>query len=81
MGLLSLGTPLPWSEAQQHADHVRKHGIVQFLNIWNRIKRRRRDHLLWGDEVGVCMSDGDIVAWGSVRNVVFPAHYDGLWKC
>ncbi|TPX63001.1 glutamate---cysteine ligase [Powellomyces hirtus] len=51
MGLLSLGTPLPWEEAKKHADHVRKHGIVQFLNIWNRIKTRRKDHLLWGDEI------------------------------
>ncbi|KAJ3164229.1 hypothetical protein HDU88_005541 [Geranomyces variabilis] len=51
MGLLSLGTPLPWEEAKKHAHHVRKHGIVQFLNIWNRIKTRRKDHLLWGDEI------------------------------
>ncbi|KAJ3270551.1 hypothetical protein HK104_004897, partial [Borealophlyctis nickersoniae] len=51
MGLLSLGTPLPWDEAKQYADHVRKHGIIQFLNIWNRIKTRRKDHLLWGDEI------------------------------
>ncbi|KAJ3100587.1 hypothetical protein HDU97_002117 [Phlyctochytrium planicorne] len=51
MGLLSLGTPMPWDEAKKHADHVRKHGIVQFSNIWRRIKSRRRDHLLWGDEV------------------------------
>ncbi|TPX70410.1 glutamate---cysteine ligase [Spizellomyces sp. 'palustris'] len=51
MGLLSLGTPLPWTDARQHADHVREHGIVQFLNIWNRIKKRRKDHLLWGDEI------------------------------
>ncbi|KAI9203672.1 glutamate-cysteine ligase-domain-containing protein [Polychytrium aggregatum] len=51
MGLLSLGTPLPWSEAKNHADHVRKHGIIQFLNIWNRLKTRRKDHLYWGDEI------------------------------
>ncbi|KAJ3214458.1 hypothetical protein HDU67_001643 [Dinochytrium kinnereticum] len=51
MGLLSLGTPMPWDEARKHADHVRKHGIVQFANIWNRIKSRRKDHLYWGDEV------------------------------
>ncbi len=51
MGLLSLGTPLDWEEAKKHAVHVRQHGIVQFLNIWNRIKTRRKDRLLWGDEV------------------------------
>ena len=51
MGLLSNGTPLPWSEAKHYSDHVRKHGIIQLLNIWNRVKTRRKDQLLWGDEV------------------------------
>ncbi|KAA1471786.1 glutamate-cysteine ligase catalytic subunit [Dentipellis sp. KUC8613] len=51
MGLLSLGTPLPWNEAKQYADHVRYHGITQFLNIWDRLKDRTGDELLWGDEV------------------------------
>ena len=51
MGLLSLGTPLEWNEVPGVAQHVRKHGIIQFLNIWDRVKKRRKDHLLWGDEV------------------------------
>ncbi|KAI8802202.1 glutamate-cysteine ligase-domain-containing protein [Cladochytrium replicatum] len=51
MGLLSLGTPLSWDEAQKHADHVRSHGITQLLNIFHRLKTRKKDHLLWGDEV------------------------------
>ncbi|BFZ54868.1 glutamate--cysteine ligase [Savitreella phatthalungensis] len=51
MGLLSLGTPLPWSEVRKHTDHVREHGIRQFLSIWHRTKGKERDELLWGDEV------------------------------
>ena len=51
MGLLSLGTPLVWDEAKQYADHVRSHGITQFLHIWDRVKDRCGDELLWGDEV------------------------------
>lgn len=51
MGLLALGTPLPWSEAKQHADYVREHGIEQLLHIWHRLKDRTGDRLLWGDEV------------------------------
>jgi hypothetical protein len=51
MGLLSLGTPLPWEEAKKYADHVREHGITQFLRIWNELKDRQGDELLWGDEV------------------------------
>ncbi|KAJ2059641.1 glutamate--cysteine ligase [Coemansia sp. S146] len=51
MGLLSLGTPLPWDQARELAQEVRKHGIEQFLHIWNNMKDRKRDRLLWGDEI------------------------------
>ncbi|KAJ6499344.1 glutamate-cysteine ligase catalytic subunit [Mycena sanguinolenta] len=51
MGLLYLGTPLTWDEAKKHADHVRTHGITQFLHTWDRLKDRHGDELLWGDEV------------------------------
>jgi hypothetical protein len=51
MGLLYLGTPLTWAEAKKYADHVRHHGITQFLHIWDRLKDRTGDELLWGDEV------------------------------
>ncbi|EJD02940.1 glutamate-cysteine ligase catalytic subunit [Fomitiporia mediterranea MF3/22] len=51
MGLLSLGTPLPWDEAKKYAEHVRSHGIAQFLHTWHRTKDRHGDELLWGDEV------------------------------
>ncbi|KDR75147.1 hypothetical protein GALMADRAFT_268698 [Galerina marginata CBS 339.88] len=51
MGLLYLGTPLVWDEAKQYADHVRTHGITQFLQIWDRLKDRHGDELLWGDEI------------------------------
>ena len=51
MGLLSLGTPLTWDEAKKHAEHVRAHGITQFLHTWNKLKDREGDELLWGDEV------------------------------
>lgn len=51
MGLLSLGTPLAWKDAKQLADHVRSHGITQFLHTWDRLKDRYGDELFWGDEV------------------------------
>jgi glutamate--cysteine ligase catalytic subunit len=51
MGLLYLGTPLTWDEAKKYADHVRQHGITQFLHTWDRLKDRQGDELLWGDEV------------------------------
>ncbi|PIA19231.1 GCS-domain-containing protein [Coemansia reversa NRRL 1564] len=51
MGLLSLGTPLPWEQAKNLANEVRKHGIEQFLHIWRSMKDREKDQLLWGDEI------------------------------
>ncbi|RXM33121.1 Glutamate--cysteine ligase catalytic subunit [Acipenser ruthenus] len=51
MGLLTQGSPLNWEETKKYADHVRKHGIIQFLNIYNKLKDRQKDVLKWGDEV------------------------------
>lgn len=51
MGLLSQGSPLSWEETRRHADHVRRHGILQFLHIYNAVKDRHKDVLKWGDEV------------------------------
>lgn len=53
MGLLALGTPLAWSDAAKHADYVREHGIEQLLHIWERLRDRTGDRLLWGDEVKI----------------------------
>eukprot|EP00061_Rhincodon_typus_P007675 g29613.t1 len=50
MGLLSEGSPLNWDETKRYADHVRKHGIIQFLNIYHKVKDRQKDVLKWGDE-------------------------------
>uniref|UniRef100_A0A8B9RXQ5 Glutamate--cysteine ligase n=1 Tax=Accipiter nisus TaxID=211598 RepID=A0A8B9RXQ5_9AVES len=51
MGLLSQGSPLSWEETRRHAEHVRKHGILQFLHIYRALRDRHKDVLKWGDEV------------------------------
>uniref|UniRef100_A0A8C0J4S0 Glutamate--cysteine ligase n=1 Tax=Chelonoidis abingdonii TaxID=106734 RepID=A0A8C0J4S0_CHEAB len=51
MGLLSQGSPLSWEETQRHAEHVRRHGILQFLHIYRAVAERHKDVLKWGDEV------------------------------
>eukprot|EP01135_Chromosphaera_perkinsii_P005544 Nk52_evm93s352 gene=Nk52_evmTU93s352 len=51
MGLLVDGSPLEWAEARKYADHVRKHGIEQFLAIYSKVKNNNNDCLKWGDEV------------------------------
>lgn len=51
MGLLSQGTPLPWSESRKYNEHVRDHGITQLLNCFKAAESRSNDPLLWGDEI------------------------------
>ncbi|DBA00576.1 TPA: hypothetical protein N0F65_007705 [Lagenidium giganteum] len=51
MGLLVEGSPLDWDEALDWLDHVRKHGIQQFLHIYKRVKDIEGDELKWGDEL------------------------------
>lgn len=51
MGLLSLGTPLPWEESKEFSDHIRKNGIEQLINIFSKSAGRDGDQFFWGDEV------------------------------
>lgn len=51
MGLLSDGEPLSWADTHKYADHVRRHGIHQFVALYERLKSRHGDVLKWGDEV------------------------------
>ncbi|CAL1548977.1 unnamed protein product, partial [Lymnaea stagnalis] len=51
MGLLTQGTPLSWEDTKKWADHVRKHGIKQFLAQYKKLMSRKKDVLYWGDEI------------------------------
>ncbi|KAF6034880.1 gcs-1 [Bugula neritina] len=51
MELLSMGTPLSWEETKYYANHVRHHGIEQFINVFHKNKDRTNDCLYFGDEV------------------------------
>lgn len=51
MGLLTFGTPLNWEETKKYVEHVREHGIIQFINLYKRLRDRQGDVLKWGDEV------------------------------
>ncbi|XP_063373572.1 glutamate--cysteine ligase [Cydia amplana] len=51
MGLLTEGSPLSWEETKALAEHVRNHGIEQFINLYSKLRDRRGDVLKWGDEV------------------------------
>ncbi|CAG9108185.1 unnamed protein product [Plutella xylostella] len=51
MGLLTEGNPLSWEETKALAEHVRQHGIEQFINSYHKLRDRTGDVLKWGDEV------------------------------
>lgn len=51
MGLLDAGTPMPWEEARQHAQHVRRNGIEQFINIYRLYEHETGTPMMWGDEI------------------------------
>ncbi|WVQ84399.1 hypothetical protein IAT38_006551 [Cryptococcus sp. DSM 104549] len=59
MGLLALGTPLTWDETKPLAEHIREHGITQFLNTWDRWKDKTGKGLLWGDEIEYMVASFD----------------------
>lgn len=54
MGFLESGSPMRWEDTPEyHAilDYVIEHGIVQFLEVYHKVKDRKNDVLLWGDEL------------------------------
>ena len=54
MGLLTESEQVfTWEETKAHADHVRKHGILQFIRLYNKLRDRKNDELKWGDEVNI----------------------------
>lgn len=53
MGLLTEGNPLTWEETKNLAEHVREHGIIQFINLYRRLKSKTGDILKFGDEVSM----------------------------
>lgn len=65
MGLLTVGKPHSWDNASKYRAYVRQHGVVQFLNTYNRVKDITNDELLWGDEVcELCASTASSIPQG-----------------
>jgi len=51
MGFLTEGNTLDWEASKPYRKMVKKHGLVQFLNLYNSMKDREPDVFRWGDEV------------------------------
>lgn len=70
MGLLTVATPMPWAEAKKWAEHVRQHGIAQFINIYHNLKDRHNDSLKFGEEVSD--SNHKSLCWALLPNRLSP---------
>jgi glutamate--cysteine ligase catalytic subunit len=59
MGLLILGAPLAWNDTKKYIDHVKQHGIEQFINLYRKYEGKTGSVLRWGDEIEyfVCAFD------------------------
>lgn len=68
MGLLKVGRPLTWEESKAHLQYVREHGVVQFMEVYNRVKDTANDDLFWGDEVEYAVLE--LTGEGQERSVV-----------
>ena len=51
MGVLTVGSPMKWTDSISHLKYVRQHGVLQFINRYNQVKAIRNDELKWGDEI------------------------------
>ncbi|XP_002023418.2 glutamate--cysteine ligase [Drosophila persimilis] len=94
MGLLSEGSPLSWEETKVLADHVREHGVNQFINLYHRLKDRQGDILKWGDEVEyiivkfdekhkvarVALIAQDLLAQLNEKEMADPKGVKSLWR-
>lgn len=78
MGLLSLGTPLPWEESRNYSEHIRTQGVEQLLYIFKSAWDRENDPLLWGDEVEYMMVELDELNQNAMLDVVHDRILDEL---
>lgn len=94
MGLLTEGSPLSWEETKKLADHVKQHGVTQFINLYKRLRDRKGDVLKWGDEVEyiivkfddesktakVSLRAQEILAALNEKEHADPANVKSLWR-
>jgi glutamate--cysteine ligase catalytic subunit len=94
MGLLTEGSPLSWEETKKLSQHVREHGILQFIHLYARLRDRQGDMLKWGDEVEyivvkfneaekkaqVSLCAKDVLAQLNEKELANPDGVSSLWR-
>ena len=68
MGFLDEGKPYTWKDSREDGviEHVREHGVEQFLQMWEKVKGINNSELKWGDEIEYGVFTADSAA-GTVR--------------
>lgn len=46
-----VGKPLEWEDSLPYLNYVREHGVLQFLEIYKKLKDTHRTELKWGEEL------------------------------
>ncbi|CAH1118764.1 unnamed protein product [Phaedon cochleariae] len=94
MGLLNEGKSLSHQETMKYAEHVRKHGLIQFINQYRRFKGRKGDPFKWGDEIEytiirffedrkeakLCLRNGELLAVLNEQERTRPDEIRALWR-
>eukprot|EP00931_Biecheleriopsis_adriatica_P051184 TRINITY_DN29664_c0_g1_i1.p1 TRINITY_DN29664_c0_g1~~TRINITY_DN29664_c0_g1_i1.p1 ORF type:complete len:746 (+),score=151.03 TRINITY_DN29664_c0_g1_i1:66-2240(+) len=62
MGLLKVGKPLDWKDSLAHCNYIRRHGILQFINIYKKLHEIDNDRLFYGDEIEYALLKVDAAA-------------------
>ena len=67
-GFLEAGEPYAWEDSREDGimEYVRKHGVDQFMAMWEKIKNIESTELKWGDELEYSVLSLDAEA-GTVR--------------
>uniref|UniRef100_A0A8C7JUJ3 Glutamate--cysteine ligase n=1 Tax=Oncorhynchus kisutch TaxID=8019 RepID=A0A8C7JUJ3_ONCKI len=80
MGLLSQGSPLNWEETKKYADHVRKHGIVQFLNIYNKVEYMLIEMDEKNEKVRLVLNGGEVLETLQDKGEKTNPNHPTLWR-
>ncbi|KAJ8034868.1 Glutamate--cysteine ligase catalytic subunit [Holothuria leucospilota] len=52
---------LSWTEIRTYSDYVRQEGIKQFINLYRKVKDRKAEPFVWGDEIEYILIKSDDV--------------------
>ena len=80
MGLLKVGKPLHWNDSLEHCHYIRRHGVLQFMATYRRLRHLANDRLFYGDEIEYALLKIDSVNKRVQLSLRGPEVMEGLRK-